>query len=165
MPRPPWNQPCACGCGESRFALNGPPISRFLCHCTICQSLYREPFADVTAFRARDLALPPDHKIQFKRYRSPPALKRGTCPSCGAPVAGFLRLAPFVAIAFVPSRNIRDQASLPKPRTHIFYHRRHADAADDLPKVSGYWPSEVAVTKLILAGLLGARRDPASNST
>jgi hypothetical protein len=34
---------------------------------------------------------------------------------------------------------------------HIFYHRRIADEHDSLPKISGYWRSELAVTKLILA--------------
>lgn len=36
---------------------------------------------------------------------------------------------------------------------HIFYHRRVADAADALPKISGYWASELAVTKAIFRSL------------
>ena len=44
------NQDCACLCGASRFAVDGDPIGRFLCHCTICQRVYRKPFADVTLF-------------------------------------------------------------------------------------------------------------------
>ncbi len=72
------------------------------------------------------------------------------------PVVGFLWLAPFLKLAFVPSANFPDQAALPKPEAHIFYHRRLTDAGDNLPKVSGYWPSEFTVTKLVMGGMLGA---------
>jgi hypothetical protein len=29
------------------------------------------------------------------------------------------------------------------------------DIDDDLPKVSGYWPSELAVTRMVMGGLVG----------
>jgi len=148
------NQSCACRCGECRFDLNGVPITRFLCHCTICQSQYKQPFVDVTVFRARAVVLAPGHKIVFRKYRPPPALQRGTCLSCGSPVVGFLRLAPFVRLAFVAAQKIPDHSSLPPPGAHIFYHSRVADQSDSLPKFSGYWPSELAVVKLVLANAL-----------
>lgn len=69
-------------------------------------------------------------------------------------MVGFLRLAPFARLAFVPSGNFPDPAALPAPSTHIFYHRRINDAHDTLPKSSGYWPSEIAVTKAILGSIL-----------
>jgi hypothetical protein len=131
--------------------VNGTPVLRLLCHCQICQAIYKQPYADVTAFWGGAVSLSEDHSIQFRRYRVPPALRRGTCQSCGAPVVGFLRLAPFVQLAFVPSRNVPVSAALPMPSAHIFYHRRIADEHDSLPKISGYWRSELAVTKLILA--------------
>ena len=145
------NQTCACPCGQSKFAVSGTPALRFFCHCQICQSVYQQPYADVTAFWARAISLPDDHSIQFRRYRPPPALRRGTCPSCSAPVVGFLLLAPFVQLAFVPSRNFSVPAALPLPGAHIFYHRRIADAHDSLPKISGYWASEFAVTRMVMA--------------
>ncbi len=52
------NQDCACLCGASRFTVNGAPIGRFFCHCAICQEIYGKPFADVTYFWARSVALP-----------------------------------------------------------------------------------------------------------
>ena len=146
-------QPCACTCGASKFAVDGKPIGRFLCHCSICQSLYKQPYADVTVFWAGSIKQTEPSDLVFKRYRLPPAVRRGTCPACGAPVLGYLRLAPFVQLGFVASRNFSDAAALPAPSTHIFYHRRVADVADALPKVSGYWPSEIAVIRLVLAGL------------
>ncbi len=145
------NQSCACSCGQSIFAVNGTPAFRLFCHCQICQAIYKQPYADVTAFWAGAISLPEGHPIQFRTYRPPPALRRGICPSCSAPVVGFLRLAPFVQLAFVPSRNVPDQAALPMPGAHIFYHRRIADANDLLPKISGYWRSELAVTRMVFA--------------
>ena len=152
-------QSCACSCGESRFAVNGIPMTRLLCHCTICQSVYKRPFADVTAWWAGAITLPKSHSVQFKAYRAPPALRRGTCGTCGAPVVGFLRLAPFLQLAFVPSANFADQAALPNPAAHIFYHRRVTDASDNLPKVSGYWPSELTVTKLVVGSMFRSASD------
>jgi hypothetical protein len=151
------NCQCACPCGRSKFTVGGKPIARLYCHCRICQALYRQPRADVTIWWRQSVALPEDQPIQFKRYRLPPAISRGTCPSCGLPVVGFLRLAPFVQLAFVPAMNFPRRAGLPRPSAHIFYHRRVKDAADRLPKISGYWPSELFVTKLIVANMLGAR--------
>jgi len=152
-------QSCACPCGESRFTVDGAPILRVLCHCRICQSVYEQPFADVTAYLAGAISLPENNLVQFKRYRPPPALRRGTCPSCSAPVVGFLRLAPFVQLAFVPSKNFPGAAALPLPSAHIFYHRRVNDAHDSLPKISGYWASEFAVTQMVLRSMFHGAAD------
>lgn len=109
----------------------------------------------MTAFWASSITLQAGHSIEFKRYRPPPAARRGHCRSCSAPVVEFFRLAPFVQLAFVPSRLSPDQAALPAPAVHIFYHRRLNDIADDIPKVSGYWASELAVTKRVFASIAG----------
>jgi hypothetical protein len=61
-------------------------------------------------------------------------------------------------LAFVPSQNFSRAAELPAASGHIFYDRRVADIEDGLPKVSGYWPSEVYVTRLLLGGLVGWKR-------
>lgn len=148
-----FSQTCACACGAATFVVNAKPRARFLCHCTICQSVYRKPYADVTVLLAGEIALPTGHAIQFRKYRLPPALRRGTCSSCGHPVLGFLRLAPFARLAFVPSANYPEQALLPDPSTHIFYDNRIADVEDALPKHSGYWRSELAVTSLVMSSL------------
>jgi len=158
MPRQSLNQSCACSCGESRLDVKGMPVARLLCHCTICQTVYKKPFADVIVLWAGAIALPEGHKVQFKKYRRPPALSRGACPTCNAPVVGFLGLAPFVKLAFVPSMNFQHQVALPTPSAHIFYHRRLEDAADNIPKVSGYWPSELTVQKLVMSSLFHALR-------
>ena len=157
MARVSVNQSCACPCGQSTFAVNGTATLRLLCHCQICQAIYEQPYADVTVFWAGAISLPGHHSIQFRRYRPVPALRRGACRTCGAPVVGFLQLAPFVQFAFVPSRNFPVLADLPMPSAHIFYHRRTADEHDSLPKISGYWRSELAVTKMVLANAIAAQ--------
>jgi len=64
-----------------------------------------------------------------------------------------MALAPFVRLAFVPVGNVRDAQILPSPSAHIFYDRRVEDVEDSIPKFSGYWPSELAVTRLIMGSL------------
>ncbi len=151
---------CACQCGGSKFTVGGRPLARLYCHCEICQALYRQPRADVTIWWGQSVELPQNQRVRFKHYRLPPAINRGTCLSCGLPVVGFLRVAPFVQLAFVPAMNFPRGAELPRPSAHIFYHRRVKAARDRLPKISGYWPSQLYATKLILAGMLGARSAP-----
>jgi hypothetical protein len=146
-------QDCACLCGASRLTVAGEPIGRFFCHCTICQRTHKRPFADVTYFRAAAVALPANQDIQFRRYRLPPAVKRGACAKCHNPVVGFLRLVPGLTVAFVPSRNFPRPAELPAPDRHIFYDRRVDDVFDAVPRLGGYWSSEAHVTLKVLADL------------
>ena len=88
----------SCRCGSSKFEVNGDTLGRFFCHCTIYQSDYKQPFADVTPFRARDVELPLNSKVEFKRLRSPPAVNRGICPECNSPVVGFMSLTSGIAL-------------------------------------------------------------------
>ena len=152
---------CACRCGQSEFVVTGRPAARLYCHCEICQALYRQPRADVTVWWGQSVVLAERQRVRFKHYRLPPAINRGTCSSCGLPVAGFLRLAPFVQLAFVPAMNFPRRAGLPRPSAHIFYHRRVKEERDRLPKVGGYWPSELCATGLIVAGMFRRSGAPA----
>lgn len=145
---------CACPCGSATFAATGKPIARFYCHCLICQKLYRRPYADVTVWWGGQVTLPAESTVNYRRHRAPPALRRGTCRSCGLPVLGTFWLAPFVELAFVPARNVKARNLLPDPVMHVFYHRRTRDIEDDLPKVNGYWPSELALTRLVMGSLV-----------
>lgn len=135
---------CACPCGQTRFALHAALLARFYCHCLICQTLYGQPFVDVSVAFARDVQAPPARRMRVARYRPPPALNRATCIGCGKPLFGVLPLLPLGAgvghtFAFVPTANIAERAPLPA----------HA----------GYLRSQLAVFALILRGLSAARRD------
>ena len=151
-------QACSCRCGASRFMVSGEPIGRFFCHCTICQAFNSRPFADVAAFFARAVTMPQDSAVAFRRYRPPPAVDRGSCPTCGGPVVAFMALGPLKFFAFVPSQNFERPSELPESSLHIFYDRRVAEVTDTLPKVSGYWSSETAVSRMLFGGMFRTRR-------
>ncbi|SHG80962.1 hypothetical protein SAMN04488068_1471 [Hydrocarboniphaga daqingensis] len=93
--------------------------------------------------------------------RSSPYKKTGKSGRALYPArVGFLALAPFVELAFVPAQNYPPSSPLPAPSLHIFYGSRVADVDDALPKVNGYCPSQIATTKFILSRTLrkGAAR-------
>ncbi|MBI0422246.1 GFA family protein [Acinetobacter sp. ACIN00229] len=151
------HQSCACSCGHSTFAVKGTPLLRFICHCEICQAIYKQPFADVTVFFANDISLPEEHSIQFKKYRSSPALRRGLCSKCQAPVVGFLDTVQFVKLVFVPTQNFPVIDSLPPVRAHTFYHRRLQSIHDSVPKISGFLSSQLFVTKELFISLFHSK--------
>ena len=146
---------CSCPCGQTTFSVEQTPFARFYCHCEICQKLYGKPFVDVTIVRAKHVQLNHD-LVEFKKYRMPPALDRGTCKACKKPVVGFLKGIPGLGLAFITADNFNDKANLPNSLGHVFYHRKQAAVEDSLPKVSGYFSSELAVCKWALPRLFKA---------
>lgn len=141
----------SCPCGSSHFDVTARPFARFICHCTICQAFTGKPYSDVVLLKQSEVRLPDGHRIVFRKYRPPPNIVRGNCPDCGKPVIEFGGFGP-LATAFVPVGNLADTSLLPPPSMHIFYHRRIADAADGLPKYSGYFRSEMAIVGLLTRG-------------
>jgi len=142
----------ACECGACSFEVHASPKARFRCHCLICQAFNGTPFADVVAVRAKDVVLKNAGNISFAKYRLPPNFNRGVCRTCGKPVVEVAGAGPF-KVMFVPAGNFEMRHRLPPVRVDIFYHRRVQDMHDSLPKYSGYFASEWAVGKLIMAGL------------
>lgn len=138
-----------CGCGRSRLALAGEVRTRFFCHCSICQAVYRAPCADVLVLGARAVEIRTPDAITFRRLRPPPAVQRGTCRACDAPVVGLLGPRA-IGLAFVPARTVASADALPAPTAHLFYERRSADVDDALPKYAGYWTSELAALRRIV---------------
>lgn len=145
-------QTICCPCNQSQVHISSMPIARFVCHCSICQNLYKKP-ADFVVIHAKHVSLDKTDRIKFAKYRLPPALKRGVCATCHTPVIGFLRLAPFLKLAFIPVERFETQDNLPDIQAHIFYHSRTQDIDDQRTKISGYWKSELAVTQAVLKGL------------
>lgn len=149
----------ACPCGHARFTLSATPITRFYCHCLICQRLYGTPYADVSVVPARHVHGPDRDTVAIGRHRPPPALARALCRHCGQPVLGMLGFAGLSLLAFVPSANLAAPALLPPPAAHLFWNRRVSEHADALPRYSGYWRSELAVVATVLRAA-ARRTDP-----
>jgi hypothetical protein len=148
------NLKCQCRCGAQKFEVRGTPVMRFICHCIICQKVYQKPFADVVAVKASQIVRPLPDGILFTRHKGYPNVNRGVCVSCSTPVVGFMPVIPFFGLSFVPASNFEKQSLLPKASMHTFYHRRQHDVNDDIPKVSGYWQSQLGVTQQFMSQVL-----------
>ncbi len=153
MSKKKLQQLCQCQCGHTKFTLKGEPIVRIACHCTVCQEFNQAPFADVTLFLSKDVALENKESISLRKYKSPPAIPRGKCLKCDKPVIEFLDLPLFPSLTIIPSRLIPYGPLLPKLSAHIFYHSRVADIEDKLPKISGSIKSQLALSKKLLPGI------------
>ncbi|NRB42673.1 MAG: GFA family protein [Pseudomonadales bacterium] len=139
-------QECHCQCGDAKFTVQGEPIVRMFCHCTICQEFNDSAYSDVSIFLSKDISFDDKEKVNFKKYKSPPAVQRGKCITCNKAVIEFLNLPLFPALTIIPSENIPAGQFLIEPSTHIFYHRRVEDINDDLPKCSGFIQSQMALS-------------------
>ncbi|MBY5346021.1 GFA family protein [Rhizobium leguminosarum] len=142
----------SCECGACSTEVKAVPKARFRCHCLICQAFNGKPYADVVAVRAKDVTLKGADNISFKKYRSPPNFDRGLCRTCGKPVVEIAGAGPF-KVMFIPAGNFEHEARLPPVRFDMFYHRRVLDMPGSLPRYSGYYPSLLAVGKMIMSGL------------
>ncbi len=142
-----------CQCGDTTFTVQGKPIVRMFCHCTICQEFNNAAFADVTMFLSKDVRLHNKDQVSFQKYKAPPAVQRGKCISCHKPAIEFLELPLFPSLTIIPSDNIASGGILPEPSMHIFYHRKTGDVNDNLPKYSGYVKSQLAMCGKLFPGL------------
>lgn len=148
---------CQCPCGATQFTVTGAPLLRALCHCTICQAFNQSAYADIGVFLNGQVDLPDDQPVDFKKYRKPPAIERGTCSACGKAAIEYLRLPVLPDIVFVPSTNFPDPSVLPEPSLHMFYDKRVVDMRDDLPRYKGYMPSHAGVMRHLVKALFKRR--------
>ena len=143
-----------CGCGAARFKVDGQPLLRAFCHCTICQDFNQAEFADIVVVRTRDMTPPQPGSVVFKHHAWPPLLKRGRCKTCSGAAIETMDLPPFPGITILPAQTLAGATGLPEPSFHMFYHRRVADIDDALPKVSGYARSQLRFSSALLSSLL-----------
>ncbi len=141
-------QTCSCPCGQTSFQITAAPSTRFFCHCTICQKLYKKAFADVTLLAWEYVNLADENAIRFDKYRSFPAINRGTCRACNAPVMAYAGSGAS-RLAFIAADNYENKNVLPDPQLHIFYDTCAEAVDDELPKHKGYIRSQLAVMKLM----------------
>ena len=142
-------QRASCGCGNVTLDISAPPLFRVVCHCSICKAFNNAPFADILVYRARDVSSPAPGAVEFKAWRPPPNVQRGTCARCGKPAIEQFRSPLFPNLAMLPSANLEGEP--PPVDEHIFYGSRVDDVDDDVPKHSGYWRSQWAFGKLVFA--------------
>jgi len=132
-----------CPCGECALSIAHMPSLRFLCHCTICQSVYPGDYADATVILADKVTLERTKSVEFSQRKKPPALDRGICISCQHPVVGFLETPGMPRLAFLPTAVLPQTKALPKPIRHVFYGTRKQDVDDPLPKTHSDWASKL----------------------
>ncbi|MDX1704419.1 MAG: GFA family protein [Altererythrobacter ishigakiensis] len=145
----------SCSCGTSHFTLSRVPTRRFLCHCTICQSVYKAPYADALVTNARTVEVADDSALKMHHLNGDKSIDRGICEQCGEPTIGFMKLLPGMTLAFVPALTVKGASDLPGPGLHIFYESRVADVSDNLPKHLTPGQSMRACLWPFLAGFAG----------
>lgn len=139
---------CQCECGQTQLSLDKPPMIRFHCHCTICQSFYNKAYSDVTVMWANNVTLNKVDKVEYSRPGL--LLKRGACSECQQPILAYMTLFPGVRLAFVPGNRYDDQGVLPKASAHIFFHRSQHTLDDGVAQYKGFIKSELVISWLIL---------------
>ena len=139
----------SCDCGTFSFVARKAPRARFACHCLFCQDFTGEASSDVSVLLGYQIEMKGTANLIHKKYRLPPNLNRTRGAKCGKPTMETMGAGP-LKLVFIPSKNFVEQDRLPPVRRHVFYNRRVADVADNLPKYSHYWPSQFAISKTII---------------
>jgi hypothetical protein len=140
---------CKCPCGTTQYEINGEAITRFHCHCTICQQQYDSPSVDVTLFKLDDVVLPDNHNIHFAQLKRFGAVDRGRCPNCDKPILSKMGDGE-KGYAFLAARNCVNPDDLPPAEMHVFYGTRVAEVDDTLPKYSNGLTSRYAFIKRMM---------------
>lgn len=150
-------QTCQCQCGDTTFSIVGKPLTRVICHCTICQEFNDADYADVTIFSSKDVNIDNIESIDFREYKAPPAVQRGKCATCNKPAIELLDLPLLPNLTMVPSSIIPSDFKLADPVSHIFYHSRKHDVEDAIPKYSGFLKSQLALLFKLMSGMFKAK--------
>lgn len=145
---------CHCPCGNVSFDITAPPVFRAFCHCTLCQQFNAAAYADVVVFRASSITLEDESGIDFKVYKQPPVVYRGSCRQCSKPAVEKIAVPLMPRLIVVPAENITEPALLPESACHIFYDRRVADVDDGIRKYKGFVPSQFAFGSRLVKGLV-----------
>lgn len=145
-----------CSCKHVSFEMKAAPLSRVICHCTICQSFNDAAYGDVAIFRAKDVVMPDESEVRYQAFTKPAIVHRGKCQSCEQPVIEYVDLPLTPKLVIVPVASIKDPSLVPDPAMHIFYHSRKNAIQDALPKYSGYLKSQMALGMALIKGMFKA---------
>ena len=146
-----------CGCGHTSYSAKGQPLFRMICHCTICQRFNTADQADILVYAAASVENPPVGVVDFATLRPPPNVQRGKCAKCDQPALELFRMPLFPSLAMIPTAMTQPGATVPEPVAHFFYDKRVKDVEDSLPKHEGYWPSQLAFGKYLLAAKFASK--------
>ncbi|MCV6596768.1 MAG: GFA family protein [Mangrovicoccus sp.] len=139
----------SCECGKTHFEIEGEPLFRAHCHCSICQEYHQADYADFMAFRRRKVHWDAKVPQSLKAYKQPPFLRRGHCTECGSTSLETLTLPPFPRLILIPTKRLPKSLPRPTPSLHMFYDCRHADIEDNIPKFSGYLSSQIGFARVL----------------
>lgn len=145
-----------CSCKNVSFELKASPLSRVLCHCTICQSFNDADYGDVAIFRAKDVVMPEEDRVNYQAFTKPAIVHRGKCKACAKPAIEYVSLPLTPKLVIVPIASIQDPDLIPEASMHIFYHSRKNEIEDALPKYSGYLKSQMALGLVLIKGMFKA---------
>jgi len=137
-----------CTCGSNHLEISEPVIVRAYCHCSFCQEYNNAPFSDVCVFYARAVTSFDDSKINYRYFKKPRLVHRGSCIECNAAVLEKVNVPLMPKLIVVPSSNIKNSDFIPSPSMHIFYNTRVADIDDDLKKYHGFAASQRALSSM-----------------
>jgi len=115
------------------------PGQHFICHCTICKSVYQAPYADATRAQAR-------HAVVL----IPPVLGQRICRECNEPVIGFLKIPGLPKLAFIEVAVVPPDKPIPDCRRHAHFDTRAGDVPDALPETNLEMAAFLAQTPAIL---------------
>lgn len=104
--------------------------------------------------QSKHVTLAGEEEIRFEYHRQPPILRRGRCGACDGVAVERMHVPLVPNITVIPTQTLEPKLRLPEPVMHIFYDRRTEDHEDDLPKHSGYLPSQLAFSASLLKALL-----------
>lgn len=93
-----------CECGVARITAGKFPITRMICHCTVCQRFTGDDYADILVYRICDLTGLESAPIKYGTMRPPPNVQRGKCELCATPFIDLLRIPVHGGWAMIPHK-------------------------------------------------------------
>ncbi len=120
---PPLPLTGGCQCGSVRYALSGPPVVFYVCHCTECQKQSASGFGESLRVRAADLAVTGDTATFVRDAGAPSECRCEFCPACGSRL--FHRRAAYAETLNVKAGSLDDTSWL-KPAGHIWTRSKQA---------------------------------------
>jgi len=143
-----------CSCGLTSFGVSGPPLMRIYCHCSLCQKFTNADFADVSVFYTKQVGAVDESKVNFKFYKKPQLVSRGTCIQCNRATIETINIPLMPKLITFPSENIMQRNLLPEPSMHIFYDKRVEDHTDSLPKYHGFLSSQLNFGSKLISAMI-----------